>query len=81
VRRWPSSKAVPRSATCKTVLRGANRNEIVIAYRQHDLKSAPSRFPMFAKHVFDGEAHTHNKVIDRNGTATGQIITLKGQLQ
>jgi hypothetical protein len=36
----------------KKVLLGKNRNEIVIAYRQHGTLSKPSAVPIFAKAVF-----------------------------
>jgi hypothetical protein len=64
-----------------SVLTSINRNEVIIAYRQHGLKTLGSRFPMYAKHVYKGGIHTHYKVVDRAGRDTGQIITLKGHLQ
>jgi hypothetical protein len=77
----------------KNVLLGTNRNEIVIAYRQHGCLSMASSFPVYAKGVFspnNGEAtgacgscgqQKGFVVVDENMKPTGDIITLKGLKQ
>jgi hypothetical protein len=75
----------------KSILRGNNRNEIVLAYRQHGTLGRPSSFPVFAKGVFlpktagaigaCGSCGSHKGfvVVDENMAYTGEIITLQGQ--
>lgn len=75
----------------KKVLLGNNRNEIVLAYRQHGTLSKPSSFPIFAKAVFMPKEkknewacancgfHKGFVVVKDNGELTTEIITLKGE--
>ncbi|HMP02493.1 MAG TPA: hypothetical protein PKD86_12735 [Gemmatales bacterium] len=64
----------------KSILTGANRNEIVVAYRQHGLRAMPTCFPMFAKHVFVENKHIGYNVVDREEKPTGRFIDLHGNL-
>lgn len=75
----------------KSILRGNNRNEIVLAYRQHGTLGKPSSFPVFAKGVFVpktqgapgacGSCGSHKGfvVVDDYMAYTGEIITLQGE--
>ncbi len=76
-----------QALTYKTVLNGANRNEIIVSYRQHGLLARqPSTFPLYAKGVFvksnDPNKPTHNGfvVIGADMQPTGKIINLQGQM-
>lgn len=77
----------------KSVLLGTNRNEIVLAYRQHGTRASGSSFPIYAKGVFApndisktgacGACGTQKGfvVITAAGVATNDIIDLKGLMR
>lgn len=74
--------------TYKSVLNGGNRNEIILAYRQHGLLACqPSAFPLYAKGAFvktnnpNSPDHCGFVVVDDNYIPTGKVIELNGILR
>jgi hypothetical protein len=71
----------------KKVLLGRNRNEIILAYRQHGTRAQGSIFPLYAKGVFDfgvepsQKPHKGFAVVNEQMVAVGDIITLAGEKQ
>ncbi len=77
----------------KSVLLGNNRNEIVLAYRQHGTRATGSSFPIYAKAVYAPNAKEATGacaacgtqkgfvVITEGGLVTTNVITLKGVMQ
>lgn len=70
-----------------TILKGTNRNEIIVAFRQHGLLvKQPSAFPVYAKAVFvktstpNEPDHKGFVVIDDQYRPTGKIIRLSGEM-
>jgi len=75
-----------KALTYESVMNGANRNEIIVSYRQHGLlASQPSAFPAYAKGVFvkttkeNEPQHKGFVVIGANMLPTGTIIDLQGR--
>jgi hypothetical protein len=76
-----------KSQEYTTVLKGNNRNEIIVAYRQHGLLSMqPSTFPMYARGVFvkttDPNAPLHKgfAIVNEDRQPTGMLLNLEGEL-
>jgi len=73
-----------KALTYESVLNGANRNEIIVSYRQHGLlASQPSAIPVYAKGVFvkstkeNEPQHRGFVVIGANMLPAGTIIDLQ----
>jgi hypothetical protein len=66
--------------TYKTCLKGNNRNEIVVAYRQFGRLGEDSIFPVYAKGVFDEGDHKGFVVVDENMNDKTLIIDLQACL-
>jgi hypothetical protein len=91
MKRWSTPEQIRKrrvdSLLYTTILKGTNRNEIIVAYRQHGLLAKqPSAFPVYAKGVFvktsnpNEPDHKGFVVIDDQYRPTGKIIDLDGAM-
>jgi len=91
LKRWSTPEQIEKrrmdSLLYTSILKGTNRNEIIVSYRQHGLLSKqPSVFPVYAKGVFvktkdpNEPEHKGFVVITDEYQPTGKIIRVNGQI-